>query len=245
MKITIPELEDLPWFPSKLRQMQMEFIGFMVVLLRVYHPLTPIIKQSLAKSNTRNILDLCAGSGEPIRNLVESEKIADLVILSDLYPHPKFEKAGITWNPDPINALEMNHKLLGMRTMFNAYHHFNEEEKLKLLEYHSPSGIFIAEILQPNILELMKIIVTTIIGQLLFTPFIKPFSFQRLVFTYLIPINLFTITWDGIISVLKSQRSRNMFKLIDENFKSAYQFDCGVSGPFWARVTWIYLKKHS
>jgi len=244
MKITIPELEDLPWFPSKLRQMQMEFIGFMVVMFKVYQPLLTVIKQSLAKSNTRNILDLCTGSGEPIRNLVTSDRISDSIILSDLYPCPKIETGDFIWNVESLNALESHNELSGMRTMFNAYHHFSEQEKLKLLEIHSQNGIFIAEILQPNIFNLLKIIFTTILGQLVFAPFVKPFSFQRLLFTYLIPINLITITLDGIISVLKSQRPRSMFKQVKENFNSDYQFDCGVSGPFWARVTWIYLKKH-
>jgi hypothetical protein len=51
----------------------------------------------------------------------------------------------------------------------------------------------------------------TTIGVLLFSPFIKPFSWQRLFFTYIIPINIITISFDGIISVLKS-RSFNAYK---------------------------------
>ncbi|MEX1188809.1 MAG: hypothetical protein WED33_06080 [Bacteroidia bacterium] len=243
MKITIPELEDLSWFPSKLRQMQMEFIGFMVVFLKVYEPVLNKINKALEKSTTRNILDLCSGSGEPIRNLSKLGIHVDSIILSDLYPQTNLESANISWHSEPINALELHNELDGMRTMFNAYHHFNDEEKLKILQSHGTKGIFIAEILQPNLFNLIKIIFTTVVGQLIFTPFIKPFSFQRLLFTYLIPINLITVTWDGIISVLKSQNPETMFKQASDSLNFGYYFDSGVSGPFWARVSWLYVIK--
>jgi hypothetical protein len=40
---------------------------------------------------------------------------------------------------------------------------------------------------------------------LVLTPFIRPFSLKRMIFTYIIPINIITITFDGIVSVLKSR----------------------------------------
>ncbi len=243
MKITIPELEDLPWFPSKLRQMQMEFIGFMVVFLKVYEPVKPVIIKCLAQSKTHMILDLCSGSGEPIRSLAIDKPNLEQVVLSDLYPAPKQEDGICKWHLKSLNALEPHAELPGMRTMFNAFHHFNEDEKNQILEAHSNQGIFIAEILSPNLLNLIKIIFTTIIGQLVFTPFVKPFSFQRLIFTYLIPINLFTVTWDGVVSVLKSQNDEMMHKAVLNHFKNTYTISHGQCGPFWARVSWMFLIK--
>jgi len=243
MKITIPELEDLPWFPSKLRQMQMEFIGFMVVFLKVYEPIKPIIIDCLAQSDTRIVLDLCSGSGEPIRSLAIDKPDLEQVVLSDLFPAPKQEIGICKWHFQSINALDKSDQLKGMRTMFNAFHHFNEDEKNQILEAHSNQGIFIAEILSPSLFNLIKIIFTTIIGQLVFTPFVKPFSFQRLLFTYLLPINLITVTWDGIISVLKSKNHEMMYKAALNHFNDTYAISHGQCGPFWARVSWLYLKK--
>lgn len=244
MKISIPELEDMPWFPSKLRQMQMEFIGFMVVFLKVYEPIKPIIIDCLAQSDTRIVLDLCSGSGEPMKSLFEGKPQIEKVVLSDLYPAPRQEKGICTWNKYPINALISHKELPGMRTMFNAFHHFNELEKNQILKAHSEKGIFIAEILSPNLFDLIKIIFTTLIGQILLTPFVKPLSFHRIVFTYLIPVNLITVTWDGVISVLKSQNHQTMFKSAQNHFDDSYRINHGQCGPFWANVSWIYLKKN-
>ena len=39
---------------------------------------------------------------------------------------------------------------------------------------------------------------------LLLTPAIRPFSFRRLLFTYLIPVVPPAVMWDGIVSVLRT-----------------------------------------
>ena len=44
--------------------------------------------------------------------------------------------------------------------------------------------------------------------------FVKPLSFARLFFTYIIPINLITVTYDGIVSVLKSKTVRHYETLL-------------------------------
>jgi len=56
---------------------------------------------------------------------------------------------------------------------------------------------------------------TTTIGCLLLTIFIKPFSLIRLLFTYILPVNILTITYDGMISVLKSRSLKQYQTLLN------------------------------
>lgn len=244
MLVKLRELEDLPWFPHILRSMQMEFIGWMVLFLDVYKPVISEIQNTLAKSNSNQILDLCSGSGQPIISI--SNKLIDLkrVHLSDLYPNGKSVKGDlIKWISQPLNVLDDQIQILGMRTVFNAYHHFDEEGKSRLLRNHAPHGLFIAEVLQPNLFTGIKILFTTTILQLIFCPFIKPFSWKRILFTYIIPINLFTITWDGIISVLKSQSISSMESNARKTLGEEFDIQAGLSGPFYARVSWLSITK--
>jgi hypothetical protein len=88
---------------------------------------------------------------------------------------------------------------------------------------------------------LLKIIFTTTIGQIILTPFVKPFSWMRLVFTYIIPINLFTITWDGVVSVLKSESHTKMSDQAKQHLPAGCLIKSGIHGPWWAPVSWFYI----
>ena len=103
--------------------------------------------------------------------------------------------------------------------MFNSFHHFSDDEKLEISQriHKNGSAAFFVEILEPTILCLLKVLFITIVGSLLFTPFVKPFSYSRLFFTYIIPINLFTVTFDGLMSVMKSRSIKQYQKLFSEN----------------------------
>lgn len=100
-------------------------------------------------------------------------------------------------------------------TMFNAFHHFSDPMKRELVKRmrEAKSPVIIAEILQPTVLCLLNVIAMTTIGCILLTPFIRPFSFGRLFFTYVLPVNILTITADGVISVFKS-RSVKQYKTL-------------------------------
>ena len=64
---------------------------------------------------------------------------------------------------------------------------------------------FFVEILEPNPLCFLKVLLSTTLGTLVMTPFIQPFSLLRLGLTYILPVNILTITFDGVVSVFKSR----------------------------------------
>lgn len=239
MKIHLPELEDYPWFPKKLRSMQMDYIGWLVWLFKIYHPLVPKINQ--LSSNQNVWVDLCSGSGMPVESIKSKIEGIDKIVLTDLYPDLENKSDGISRVDYSINATEpFDH--IGFRTMFNAFHHFTNADKIKVLKNHASDGILIAEILEPNFFNTIKILFTTTIGQLLLRPFVKPFSIAGIIFTYLIPINLITVSWDGLASVLKSSTEKELKALAFEAFPAGYTIETGKIGRFGMQVVYLLIQ---
>jgi len=69
----------------------------------------------------------------------------------------------------------------------------------------------------------IKIIFTATVIQLLTAPFVKPFSLLRLLFTYIIPVNLFTVAYDGVISVLSSKTAAQYTGLLNNISTQSYR----------------------
>lgn len=201
------ELEDFQWFPQLFRNFQTEFIGFVVSNYSIYNPFIEYLKN---EPKHKVMFDLCSGSGEPARSIYKQSGVFETLVLSDKYPSSK--------EILHIDALNFAFDTDACYTMFNALHHFNDQEKLEIvqkIQKNNAKGFFV-EILEPNLLFFLKVFITTTICYLLLCPFVKPFSLKRLLFTYLIPINILTITYDGIVSVCKS-RSLKQYKKIFRN----------------------------
>jgi hypothetical protein len=209
------ELEDYHWFPPVLRNFQTDFIGFVVSRFSVYDGFIQHIKN--LPMPLESMSDLCSGSGEPAISIFKKSKRFSRLLLSDKYPSAlSLKDENIFYKTQPTDVLAKDFTSETCYTMFNAFHHFSDEEKVKIVQKMQVSGAdaFIVEILEPTVFCLLKVVFTTTIGTLLFTPFIAPFSAKRLFFTYILPVNVFTITYDGIVSVLKSrtaEQSQNLF----------------------------------
>lgn len=199
------ELEDSHFFPNFLRNFQTEFIGFVVARFNIYRAFANYIN-SLSLTQGR-MTDLCSGSGEPAISIFRKSNCFSHLILSDKFPNQlPFSDDKISYLMQSVDVLEMEFQPDTFYTMFNAFHHFRDADKLRIAERIKKSGsrIFFVEILEPGIVCLLKVLFVTTVGNFLFTPFVRPFSFSRLFFTYIIPVNILTITYDGIVSVFKS-----------------------------------------
>lgn len=208
------ELEDYKWFPSVLRNFQTEFIGFVVAKFNIYDVFVKHLKSLSLPTQPMN--DLCSGSGEPAISIYKESNCFSQLILTDKYPNTlNFKDDKIFYESKSIDVLEMEFRPGITYTMFNAFHHFNDADKVKITQKIQAAGAtaFFVEILEPDIICLLKVIFATTIGSLFITPFIQPFSLKRLLFTYIIPINIITITFDGIVSVFKS-RSVNQYQIL-------------------------------
>lgn len=206
------ELEDYDWFPPILRRFQTEFIGDMVAWTRIYQPIVPLVRKACNNHAVHQIVDLCTGNARPILFIAHQLSPRQRILLTDKYPNPPAQTIvsphEIIFEATSYDILTAPFEKNRLYTMFNAFHHFDAATQISILQQLQQSGspFIIVEILQPNPFEFVKILLTTTLGQLLVVPFIKPFSWLRLLLTYLIPINLLTVTIDGIISVFKSKK---------------------------------------
>ncbi len=199
------ELEDYSWFPPALRNFQTEFIGFVVSTFRVYQPFIRHLRTLALPSQP--MTDLCSGSGEPAMTIFRESQLFTHLTLTDKFPNPPASTGdAITYENEMQDVLEMEFRSGRCYTMFNAFHHFTDAEKVQITDRLLASGsmAFFVEILEPRVDCFLKVIFSTTLGALIITPFIRPFSVWRLFFTYIIPVNLLTITYDGIVSVFKS-----------------------------------------
>jgi hypothetical protein len=218
----LKELEDYKWFPNSLRSMQMDYIGFLAYKFNLYRPLIPIIHNFQKK----NIVDVCSGSGWPAYYIHTKANIT-LTLLTDLFIQKiHFNNQSIYYKQKPVNVFDAEYNNEHLITMYNAFHHFNTQQQLQLLQKWQEQNIsfLVVEVLEPTLLCFFKVLIASTLGVLLLTPFIQPFNWKRLLFTYIIPINIFTILIDGIISVCKSNKKSYFENLLQEIETNNYTF---------------------
>ncbi len=234
------ELEDKKWFPAFLRKHQMEYISFIATVFKIYLPLRPKLLDHLNITASKEWTDVCSGKGGPVLSL----DIDHPVLLTDLYPTQPNDKHNplILYSEKEVDILRDEIPGNGLISMFNAFHHFDDFEKGIILQKAKKDlrPIFIAEILQPDLICLLRVIITTTVGHWLCVPFMKPFSFQRLLFTYLLPLHTLTIMIDGIISVFKSGSKKYYQEMADRYSTKSYQFNFETIPSFSST---IYLLK--
>jgi len=210
------ELEDRPWFPALLRNYQTEFIGTVAIWLKVYDR---VVERLRSRTTAVPMVDLCAGSGEPAITIFRHCAAFSSLTLTDKYPGRALAPGvAHTYAAESVDVLDLAFAKGTCYTMFNAFHHFPDAEKLRIIRRLRQSGseACFVELLEPTLACMVKVVLMTTVGTVLLTPFVPPFSLGRLFFTYIIPINVVTITYDGVVSVLRARSARQLTALFDQ-----------------------------
>ena len=106
--------------------------------------------------------------------------------------------------PEPVDATRVPAELTGLRTMFSAFHHLRPDQARAALADAAAKGQPIAVFDGSRTsLFLLPLILSTVVRVLLVTPFILPFRWSRLFWTYLIPALPLVLTFDVIVSLLR------------------------------------------
>ena len=90
--------------------------------------------------------------------------------------------------------------------MFNAFHHFRPSDAMAVLRdaTHARQPIGIFEMAERRPRTLLSLLLLTPLVVAIATPFMRPFRWQRLPWTYLLPLVPLTCWWDGIVSQLRT-----------------------------------------
>ena len=233
-RIHLFEFEDLKWFPIFLRNYGTDFLQFLANKTKMYEPIVPLLEKVIQKSRNNQIIDLGSGGGGGLLWLNEALKktCPELkILLTDYYPnidafeYTKRHADNFEYISSSVDARNVPQELNGLRTQFLSLHHFKPEDAGKILQnaVNSKSPIAIFEAQERSFFSLLAMFFSPL-TVLLTTPFIRPFKFGRIIFTYFIPVVPLFVWWDGIISSLRTYSVKEMEKLIS-NVENQDDFD--------------------
>jgi len=236
-RLQLVELEDLPWWPAVVRDLATDYLRFMEARFALHRAAVPVLAAALRNTGTLQLVDLCSGGGGPMPNLVADLRASGFeasAVLTDLYPNRSaFEQAaaegagGIGYESTPVDAQAVPRRLQGFRTIFNAFHHFPPSAALAVLrdawEARQPIAVF--EIPQRSLLLSLPLLFTPLFV-LVATPFIRPFRWRRLIWTYLLPLVPLTCWWDGLVSQLRAYEPAEL-EALTVSLKSGYRWRAG------------------
>jgi hypothetical protein len=247
------EFEDMPWFPSFLRHGITDFLQFIASAYRLYRPAVARLDAAIQASGAGRIVDLCAGGGGPWLALGRDLRVLTAgrvhVLLTDYYPNLRAldrlrRKASfsIDYFPDRVSADSVPAELKGFRTLFSSFHHFEPTRAKAILQdaFRSQQGIAILESTQRHPLTILYMLLTPFIV-LAVTPFIRPFDWRRLGFTYLVPLIPLAVMFDGIVSCLRTYSPAELHALTADLVAPDYSWDIGIEtiGPLPIGITYL------
>jgi hypothetical protein len=239
-RIQLFEFEDQPWFPQVIRAYMQDHLTFMAGRTpRPYQGFVMKLKSAMERLHQRELLDLCSGSGGPARVIVQLLRSQGLEAngrVSDLFPNldayrylEKATEGAVRGVDDPVDATNVPMELRGFRLVANGFHHLPPQQAIKVLAdaVAKQQGIAVVEMVNRSILAFLSVGIGTILT-FLAAPFIKPFRFSRLFFTYLIPLIPLCLLWDGIVSCLRVYSPAELQDLVSRINTNDYEWDIGA-----------------
>ena len=206
--------------------------------------------------STAEILDLCSGGTGPWQRLRVQLVQAGLpvkVTLTDKYPNPQAlrkwsisSQEGIEYLPEAVDAMCVPSHLRGMRTLFEGFHHFKPDQARLILqdavEKRVAIGIFEAS-LQPPQAPLIFLFspLMTLLGYLFVTPLIKPRTWSRFLWTYLLPVVPLATCWDGLVSFLRVYSQKSLKELTSSLQGKDYTWEIGQVSTGTPLFVFTYL----
>lgn len=219
-------------------------------VLRPYDRVVPQLAQAVRASKATRIIDLCSGSGGPVVDVqrqLRKEGCHVPMTLTDLFPDQaawdyvrREAGEGIDYVLEPVDATAVPEHLTGFRTLFTAFHHFRPAEAAKILigAMERREGIGIFEQTErapvPMFVTLAYIPLT-----LLAMPFVRPFSWSRLAWTYLPPVAPLYAWWEGFASCWRSYTLNELKSLLDSLPANDYVWKLGRVRGVPAGVTYL------
>jgi hypothetical protein len=246
--VTLPrlhgiEIHEQPWCPPSLRDAATDYLQFVANLVGAYNPVAPHLRAALRDAGEKTIVDLCSGGGGPwISLLSQFEDDAPRVVLTDFRPNREaFQHAveisggRIGFEPESVDVMNVPSRLRGFRTLFAAFHHFRPGEARAILADAADKGCGIAifEGTERRVAQLLSMVFVVPIVVLIAMPFIRPFRWSRLAWTYLLPLAPLLIAFDGVVSCLRTYTEDEMRELADGLGGASYRWRVGIErkGP--------------
>jgi hypothetical protein len=235
------EFEDQPWFPRVLRSHMMSWLSSAYRYSSLPAIWAGYIASALPSSQPLEIVDLASGGAGPlplVRDKLAAKGYVVSIILTDLHPDPGAmttlnDRGGpIRYWPEPVDATLVPVQLKGVRTMFTALHHFPPDAASQIFRDAFEKKIFLF-VFEGSVRSVGSLAGSLLIplAVLALTPWVRPFSWSRVLWTYIVPILPVVILWDGVVSQMRTY-SQPELALMTSRFSSAdYTWEAGEIRP--------------
>jgi hypothetical protein len=243
------EFEDQNWYPRFMRDAGTTYLQFISRKMRLHEGMVPVIGELMERCGCTTVVDLCSGGAGPVLDIAESLHKRNggfRVVLTDKFPNlPAFQAAQashpeyIEFEADSVDALNVPPAFTGVRTVFNGFHHFSPELAKRILGNAVEAGrcVAIFELSERRLVNILSFPLI-LLFVLLAIPFLRPFRWSWLLFTYLIPIIPLTIAWDGVVSHLRAYSTDELHSLTSQ-YSETYVWR--IVRSRWARIPFTVL----
>ena len=237
-RIQFIELHEQPWFPTTLRNEVTDALQFGSEKLKAYDPIFHLLQRALSATRSRSVVDLCSGSGGPwldFSKRLGADATAYRILLTDKFPNlaaaanAKTSSANLVeYYRSPVDATRVPADLAGFRTVFTSFHHFPPAQARAILQdaVDARQGIGIFEVTRRRA-SAIAMMFAWFLAPLAFTPFIRPFRWSRLLYTYVLPLIPFVLLFDGIVSCLRTYRPGELHEMAQDLAGPKYRWEVG------------------
>lgn len=232
------EFEDLSWCPRILREGTTLYLEAVERMFGVHRLFAPKLLLALRETGSRKIVDMGSGGGGPVRHAVAEveRELAEPVdvTLTDLYPNQRaataidaLGKENLRYLRKSVNASDPPPDMPGVRSMFACFHHLKPDLARAVLEraYRAREAICIFEITDPTPPGILSCVMMPLYV-LLLTPFVRPMTWGQLFFTYVIPVLPVLISWDGLVSTLRTYSPKDL-EAMTSDLREDYAWEIG------------------
>jgi hypothetical protein len=217
------EIHDQTWCPAAVRDAATDYLRLAVEVSEQTRTLTPLLRELLERTSETHIVDLCSGGGGPVPSMVailRAEGLPVTATLTDAMPGPALAAQGdgsdgtIRYEPEPIDARAVPTHLRGLRTLFNAFHHFKPDEARAILAdaRREQNPICIVEFVERTPSAVLGMLFSPL-AALWLMPRARPVRWRSLALTYLLPVVPFVVMFDGLVSCLRVYDERELGEL--------------------------------
>ncbi|MEM1250274.1 MAG: hypothetical protein AAGK22_28155 [Acidobacteriota bacterium] len=201
------QLTAQPWFPQRLTRLVHEFLLWFVARVGAAKPFLPILEEALERSESGTVYDLSTGVGsgtETVRALLPG------VALERVDPESGFEGEGVF-------------------AVINGFHRLTPTEAELLLRRVTDTRqvVVVLEGNNDHWWQAVGMLFFAPVTAFLTAPFVRPFRFERLLFTYLIPILPFLIAFDGAMALFMLYAPSDLDEVIERVGAEGYEWRTG------------------
>jgi hypothetical protein len=241
-RVNCSEIHEQAWFPQKLRDHVTETLQFVFDQARAYQPIASRLGAAMRAAGSRRVLDLCSGAGGPwiwLQRMVTDQATAPVkVLLTDRYPNlatfrltQEISGGAIGYCAQRVDAQNIPSTLCGFRTIFSSAHHFRPAEIVHMLrdavDRREGIGLFEMAKRRPRTICYACLMPLAAVCAV---PFMRPFRFWRLVWTYLLPVIPFVLLFDGVLSCLRAYSPAELGEMASRVSARNYTWEVGEAG---------------